>query len=273
MTLNMLTENLPCYQFDGWYGPISTKTNLKHGFFTTVGGVSSGLYESLNCSYGSEDIIFCIEENRRRVAAGLGFTKNQLFGLKQCHSNTAMLLSANSSFLTDNRPKADAYVSTQKNAALAILTADCIPVLFADRDNSVVGAAHAGWRGATGGILNSTIKMMCENGAHLNSIETVVGPAIAKSNYQVGDDCRETVLNRHPGANHFFLPDRIEARKYYFDLPAFAVWQLRRIGLKHIVNLAIDTYDIKNRLFSHRRATHEQLADTGRQISIIGLID
>ena len=273
MTLTMLTKSLPCYQFNGWCSPISTNTKLKHGFFTTVGGVSTGVYESLNCGYGSEDLQCCIEENRRRVAAGLGFAKNQLFGLKQCHSKTAILLSDDSCHLPKNRPNADAYISTQKNAALAILTADCIPVLFADRNNGVVGAAHAGWRGTTSGILNSTVRMMCENGASLNSIETVIGPAIAKLNYQVSDDCRETVLDQHPGAKIFFTPDRTKARKYHFDLPAFAIWQLRRIGLQQIVDLAIDTYDVKNNLFSHRRATHKRLADTGRQIAVIGLLE
>jgi YfiH family protein len=182
-------------------------------------------------------------------------------------------LSDSSSAAPDKRPDADAYVSTRENAALAILTADCVPVLLADRHKAVIGAAHAGWRGATGGILAATINMMCEKGASLARIEAVIGPAIAKASYQVGDDCRDTVLAAHPHASQFFSPDPAHAQKYYFDLPAFASWQLCRIGINQVVDLAVDTYNSANRLFSHRRATHAKLPDTGRQIAVIGLAD
>ena len=154
---------------------------------------------------------------------------------------------------------------------MAILTADCVPVLLADRDHGVIGAAHAGWRGANDGILESTITMMCNNGARLSSIEAVIGPAIAKSSYQVGDDCRNAVTTAHSDASQFFTVDPNSAEKYLFDLPAFATWKMGRIGLTEITDLAIDTYDSSNNLFSHRRATHARLPETGRQISIIGL--
>lgn len=273
MRVTMLTDSLPCHQYDGWCQPPPTKYTMRHGFFTADGGVSSGLYQSLNCGYGSADDTGNIDENRRRVAVALGFAPDRLFGLKQCHSATAISLSDSSSAAPDKRPDADAYVSTRKNAALAILTADCVPVLFADRHRSVIGAAHAGWRGATGGILAATVNMMCDKGASLAGIEAVIGPAIAKASYQVGDDCRDAVLAAHPHASQFFHPDPAHAQKYYFDLPAFASWQLGRIGIAHVVDLAIDTYNSANRLFSHRRATHAQLPDTGRQIAVIGLAD
>ena len=170
-----------------------------------------------------------------------------------------------------SRPEADAYVTKRLDVAVAILTADCVPVLFADRDNGVIGAAHAGWRGANGGILESTVNMMCANGATLASIEAVIGPAIAKSSYQVGDDCRDAVVTAHPDAVQFFTVDPKALEKYFFDLPAFTAWQLSRIGLTDYVDLAIDTYDNASNLFSHRRATHAQLPDTGRQIAVIGL--
>ena len=271
MTLTMLSSSLSCYQHDSWCRPSPDKATLKHGFFTACGGISRGIYDSLNCGYGSDDDPACIEENRRRVAVGLGFAPDKLFGLRQYHSTTAILLSDAARSIPDQRPDADAFVTVRCDAALTILTADCVPVLFADRNHSVIGAAHAGWRGANGGILESTVKMMCENGAALSNIEAVIGPAITKSNYQVSDDCRHAITTAHPDACQFFNSDPNAKEKYLFDLPAFTAWKIRRIGLVEITDLAIDTYDNSNNLFSHRRATHAQLPDTGRQIAVIGL--
>ena len=271
MTLTMLPLSLPCHQYNGWRRLSSGTATLKHGFFTASGGISRGAYDSLNCGYGSDDDPVCVDENRRRVAAGLGFAPDKLFGLKQYHSATAILLSSEAHSARDQRPDADAFVTTRRDVALAILTADCVPVLFADRNHGVIGAAHAGWRGANGGILESTITMMCDNGAALSSIEAVIGPAIAKSSYQVGDDCRNVVTTAHPDASQFFTLDPKDAEKHLFDLPAFTAWKISRIGLTNITDLAIDTYDSANNLFSHRRATHAQLPDTGRQVAVIGL--
>ena len=271
MSLTLLTPSLPCHQHDGWRHLSPSKAALKHGFFTASGGTSRGIYDSLNCGYGSDDDPACIVENRRIVAGSLGFAPDKLFGLKQHHSAVAVLLSDLANSTDDQRPDADAFVTTRRDVALAILTADCVPVLFADRDNAVIGAAHAGWRGANGGILESTIAMMCDNGAKLSHIEAVIGPAIAKSSYQVGDDCRNAVMTKHPKASQFFTIDPNAAEKYLFDLPAFTAWQISRIGLTQITDLAIDTYDIANNLFSHRRATHTQSPDTGRQITVIGM--
>ncbi len=271
MPLTMLTPSLPCHQHDGWCSPSSANTSLKHGFFTARGGISRGVYDSLNCGYGSYDDPACIYENRRRVAAGLGFDPDKLFGLKQCHSATAVLLSDEPYSAHDLQPDADAYVTKRLDVALAILSADCVPVLFADRNHGVVGAAHAGWRGANSGILESTVKMMCDNGAALSSIEAVIGPAIARSSYQVGDDCRDAVMIAHPDAGQFFYIDPNAPQNYLFDLPAFTAWLISRIGLTEITDLGIDTYKNSNNLFSYRRATHAQLPDTGRQIAVIGL--
>jgi YfiH family protein len=269
MTLNVLTTGPHCHQHDGWCTAAPKTAPIQHGFFTACGGVSSGLYESLNCGYGSADTPASITENRRRVAVGLGFAPDRLFGLRQYHSATTILLSDHSQ--ADHRPDADAYVSTKIGAAIAILTADCVPVLFADRSKRVIGAAHAGWRGAMGGILDSTVTTMCDAGASLSQIEAVIGPAIAKQSYQVGDDCRDAIIAVNADAAGFFDADPAHPRKYYFDLPAFVAWRLQRIGLKNIADLAIDTYEPANNLFSHRRATHAKLPDTGRQIAVIGL--
>ncbi len=271
MTLTMLTPSLPCHQYDGWCRLPSANTTLKHGFFTASGGISRGVYESLNCGYGSNDDPACIYENRRRVAAGLGFETDRLFGLKQIHSAKAVFLSDGTCSARDLRPNADAFVTKRLDVALAILTADCVPVLFADRNHGVVGAAHAGWRGANSGILESTVKMMCDNGATLSNIEAVIGPAIAKSSYQVGDDCRDAIMILHPDAGQFFNINPKVPKNYLFDLPAFTAWLISRIGLTKITDLGIDTYKTSNNLFSYRRATHAQLPDTGRQIAVIGL--
>lgn len=271
MVYTFLNRSLPCYQYEEWCKTSPFKTSLSHGFFTSIGGISTGVYKSLNCGFGSADDPMCIEENRRRVAAGLGFSSDQLFGLAQNHSNVAVSLSDFQSSSNISRPNADAIVSIKQDAALAILTADCVPVLLADRENGVVGAAHAGWRGAMSGILNSAISKMCDNGAKLPRIEAVIGPAIAKDSYQVGNDCRQEIIAHHPKASRFFLADPVFETKYYFDLPAFVSWQLRRIGLDTIVDLAIDTYDSGNNLFSHRRASHADLPETGRQIAVIGI--
>ena len=144
MTLTMLPSSLPCHQYDGWCHPSPGKATLKHGFFTASGGISRGVYDSLNCGYGSNDNRASIDENYRRVAAGLGFAPDKLFGLKQYHSATAILLSDAAHSARDQRPDADAYVTKRHDVALAILTADCVPVLFADRDHGVIGATKPG---------------------------------------------------------------------------------------------------------------------------------
>ena len=210
-----------------------------------------------------------IYENLKTVKSKINNDCKNIILLNQIHSNKFVFINKN--YKKKKKFKADAIITNQKKLPIGILTADCVPVLLADRDNGVIGAAHAGWRGANGGILESTVNMMCANGATLASIEAVIGPAIAKSSYQVGDDCRDAVVTAHADAMQFFTVDPKAPEKYLFDLPAFTAWQLGRIGLTDYVDLAIDTYDSANNLFSHRRATHAQLPDTGRQIAVIGL--
>ncbi len=270
MTYIILATGPHCHQHAPWCDNHSSAAQIRHGFFTAQGGVSKGSYKSLNCSFRTADTSEMVIENRRRVAAGLGFPENRLFGLQQYHSDKAILLSEHSHF--KHSPDADAYVSTQIGAAISILTADCVPVLFADRANGVIGAAHAGWRGAMEGVLESTVNVMCEAGAVLSQIQPIMGPAIAKQSYQVSNDCRDTVLAMHSAAVVFFEPDPLYKQKYQFDLPAFVTWQLQRIGLQNIIDLALDTYKPINGLFSHRWATHKKLPGTGRQIGVIGLL-
>jgi polyphenol oxidase len=261
-----------CYQHAGWQDGAARKWHIRHGFFTANGGVSTGLYQSLNCGFGSNDDPALIAENRRRVANRLGFRPDQMFGLRQTHSVNVVKIDLTSGASIDARADADALITSNSGYALAILTADCVPVLFAAPEMGVIGAAHAGWRGAVDGVLEATIAMMAKQGVTPDQIEAVIGPAIQQANYQVGDDLRHAVLTAHDDADGFFDPDQDMNGKYRFDLPGFVQSRLRNAGLVNVTNLDIDTYGESSGLFSHRHATHAALPDSGRQISVIGLV-
>lgn len=261
-----------CYQHAGWQDSAARKWNIRHGFFTANGGVSTGFYQSLNCGFGSNDDPALIAENRRRVANSLGFQPDQMFGLRQTHSARVVTIDSTSDASIDARADADALITNNSGYALAILTADCVPVLFAAPEMGVIGAAHAGWRGAVDGVLEATIAMMAKQGITPDQIEAVIGPAIQQANYQVGDDLRHAVLAAHDDAEVFFDPDQDMDGKYRFDLPGFVQSRLRKAGLDKVTDLGIDTYGESSGLFSHRHATHAALPDSGRQISVIGLV-
>jgi YfiH family protein len=248
---------------------IATNSGLqiRHGFFTAKGGVSAGVYKSLNCGFGSQDDRVLITENRRRVAASLGFKTDRMFGLRQTHSPDCVFIDAGSTAVP---PVADALVTGTANHAISILTADCVPVLLAAPSAGLVGAAHAGWRGAVSGILAATVSMMIDKGAAYQQIEAVIGPAIQQKNYEVGEDLRSRVLYPYPDAEVLFVPH--EKGKYLFDLPGFVEMLLRAAGIHRVHNLNIDTYGESSGLFSHRQAMHAALPDSGRQISVIGIL-
>ena len=263
-------NTVPYFHHHQWQKTGGHGLQIRHGFFTARGGVSTGLYKSLNCGFGSKDDPLLIAENRKIVAVQLGFDANQIIGLRQVHSTTSVLIDANSEARTGKRIEADALVTRTANIGLAILTADCVPVLFASPSIGLVAAAHAGWRGAVEGVLESTIAMMVKQGAKPQQIEAVIGPAIQQASYQVGGDLRDYVLKYHSGAKIFFNND--VNSKYLFDLPSFVKWRLTLAGLRQIKKFNINTYGESSNLFSHRMATHTALPDTGRQISIIGLL-
>ena len=181
---------------------------IRHGFFTARGGVSAGVYKSLNCGFGSRDNHVLIKENRRRVATSLGFNPDRLFGLRQTHSANCVFINADSDAGTTARPMADALVTGTTGHAISILTADCVPVLLAAPSAELVGAAHAGWRGAISGILTATVAMMIDKGATYEHIEAVIGPAIQQKNYEVGEDLRSLVLNTQSDAEVLFIPHK-----------------------------------------------------------------
>lgn len=239
--------------------------NIRHGFFTRKGGCSSGIYASLNCGSGSDDTPENIKKNRRTILTELDPHAARLCGLYQIHSTIVHYLET--PWADDSPPRGDAIVTRRKNIALGILTADCAPVLFADPENGVIGAAHAGWKGARTGILENTVHMMCHKGAEVSSIIAVVGPCIARENYEVGPE----FVENFPEDQQYFTASYRQGH-YLFDLKAFSLSKLEKLSLGKIEILARDTYGDKDNFFSYRRTTHRGEKNYGRQISTIMLL-
>lgn len=237
---------------------------VRHAFFTREGGVSEGIFAGLNAGRGSADDPERVAENRRRIAARLGVEPARLLTLHQIHS--ADVITVTEPF--EGRPKADAMVTAEPGIALGILTADCAPVLFADREAGVIGAAHAGWRGAVGGVVEATVDAMAALGARAGRIAAVVGPTIAQASYEVGPEMREAVLAASPDACDLFVASAREGR-FMFDLPGYVARRLRAAGVGHVEDLALDTYADERRFFSWRRAVHRGEEDYGRLLAAV----
>lgn len=245
--------------------------HLAHGFFGRQGGVSTGLYASLNCGAGSQDDPASVAENRRLVMQSLGAPDMPLCSLNQIHS--AEVVCVNTPWEQSEKPSADAMVTSQPRLALGILTADCGPVLFADPKARVIGAAHAGWKGAVGGVLEHTMIAMEKLGAQREDMIAILGPCIAQTQYQVGVEFYHHLCGIQPENATFFIPDPASATHYRFDLAAYILHRLRASGLQQAQSLAMDTYSQEQAFFSYRRSTHRAEPDYGRQISVIMLDD
>jgi len=237
----------------------------RHGFFTRKGGASSGVFTGLNCGQGSSDISEVVRINRARVAKAMQLEPENLVSVHQVHSATVVEVSGPMA----ERPKADAMVSATPGVALAILTADCQPVLFGDAKAGVVGAAHAGWRGAVDGVLEATIEAMQALGAHAEDIHAVIGPSISQANYEVGPEFLDSFLEQDGHNARFFING--EGGRYLFDLPGYGLHRLRLAGVGQAEWTRHCTYADNTRFFSYRRATHSGEADYGRLISVIRL--
>lgn len=238
---------------------------VAHGFFGRRGGASSGIFEGLNCGGGSSDQAEIVVMNRDRVADAMGVSPERLITVHQVHSATAVTLHDR----PVDRPRADAIVTNTPGLALAILTADCQPVLFADRKAGVIGAAHAGWRGALDGVLEATIAQMLAAGAQLGDIHAVIGPTISQRAYEVGQEFLERFLDEDPDSARFFING--ENGRYLFDLPGYGLMRLRGAGIGSAEWTRHCTYSEEARFYSYRRATHRGEADYGRLISVIRL--
>jgi len=238
---------------------------LRHGFFTRKGGASSGVFRGLNCGQGSSDQSEIVTINRARVAEAMEVAPENLITLHQVHSGKAVVVDGPMAA----RPEADAMVTATPGVALAILTADCQPVLFADADSEVIGAAHAGWRGALDGVLEATIDAMEAIGAKRSAIRAVIGPAISQGAYEVGPGFLDDFMAEDPENQRFFANG--EGDRYMFDLPAYGLQRLRQAGVDKAEWTRHCTYSNPDRFFSYRRATHAGEADYGRLISAIRL--
>lgn len=238
---------------------------VTHGFFGRAGGASSGVFEGLNCGHGSSDQTEIVKTNRARVAGAMGASQAELMGVTQIHSaEVAVFREA-----APDRPRADALVTDKPGLVLSILTADCAPVLLAEPEAGVVGAAHAGWKGALGGILEATLDAMERLGARRERIVAAVGPTISQQAYEVGPEFLDAFMAEEERALRFFAGG--EGDRMQFDLPGFVLWRLREAGIADAEWTRHCTYADPERFFSYRRATHRREADYGRLISAIRL--
>ena len=242
---------------------------LRHAFFTRRGGVSGGVYDSLNGGTGSNDDAAAIAANRARMAATLGVAPDRFLTAYQIHSPSVVV--AEAPWPADQRPRADAIVTRTKGLAVGISTADCGPVLFADATAGVVGAAHAGWRGALAGVTDSTIAAMEQLGAERTRIVAALGPMIRQPNYEVGEELigQFRAVDR---ANDRFFRASPKAGHAMFDLAGYVLARLVAAGLTTVEDVGLCTYADPARFFSYRRGTHQGATDYGRHINSIALI-
>lgn len=239
---------------------------VRHGFFTRKGGASSGLFSGLNCGRGSSDQRDIVAINRARVAAALGVAPHRLATVNQTHSARVVTLAGNDDPDALAVTEADALVSTAPGTAIAVLTADCQPILLADPGAGVIAAAHAGWKGALDGIIEQTVTAMRAAGAR--DIRAVIGPCISQRAYEVGEDFMDRFLMEDENHARFFAGG--PNGKPMFDLPGFGLSRLRDLGVE-AEWIGHCTYSDPDRFFSYRRATHEGAADYGRLITAITL--
>ncbi len=239
---------------------------IHHGFLGRKGGVSTGLYHGLNVGLGSDDDRGTIIANRKMAADSI-IADAVLHSVHQIHSNIAVI--ADDTTLSDNRPQADALVTNQPNILLGILTADCVPILFADASAGVIGAAHAGWKGAITGVSDSTIEKMERLGAKRDTISCAIGPCIAQKSYEVDAAFFERFMDDDSANEHFFKAGK--TGHYQFDIEAYVASRLAKAGITNIACLGQDTYSQEDTFYSYRRSCHKGEEGYGRQISIIGM--
>ncbi|WP_010137970.1 peptidoglycan editing factor PgeF [Oceanicola sp. S124] len=238
---------------------------LRHGFFTRRGGASSGIFSGLNCGTGSSDQAEIVAINRARVAAAMEAAPEALAAVRQVHSARAVAIDTPQS----PAPEADGMATATPGVVLSVLTADCQPVLFADTEGGVIGAAHAGWRGARDGVLEATIDCMVGLGAARDRIRAVIGPTISQQAYEVGPEFFDDFMDDDPGNARFFANG--EGDRLQFDLPSYGLHRLRSAGIAEAQWIRHCTYSDPERFFSYRRTTHAGEVDYGRLISTIRL--
>ena len=242
--------------------------DVRHGFFTREGGHSTGDYAGLNCIFGTGDDPDLVRRNRGHVATALGLTGDRLVTPYQHHS--ADVIDVREVWTRENAPKADGLVTAEAGIAIGITTADCAPVLFADEAAGVIGAAHAGWRGAIGGVTDEIVRQMERLGATRQTISAAIGPTISGRNYEVGPEFHEQFIAADAGNARFFVPSEKQGH-FMFDLPAYLEQRLETAGVGKIERTGQCTYDDDQRFYSYRRATHRGEKTYGGMIAAITL--
>jgi polyphenol oxidase len=247
--------------------PVLRSPGLRHAFFTRNGGASEGIYASLNGGVGSRDAPNAVRRNRARMAESLGVAPERLLVPFQIHS--AEVATVGEPWTAEARPRCDGIVTATRGLALGVTGADCGMILFADAEAGVIGAAHAGWKGALNGVLEATIEAMLALGARLGRMSAALGPCIAQPSYEVGPEF-VAAFATDPGSARFFAPS-VRERHAMFDLHGYIVERARRAGLTNFEDSGLDTYADEARFFSYRRATHRNEADYGRLVAAIVL--
>ena len=245
---------------------LSKISNLKHGFFNSNGGISKNIYRSLNCGPGSKDKLSNVKKNLEIVKKRIKKSAKDIFLLNQIHSNKFIYI--DEKYQYKSKPKVDAVITNQKNLPIAILTADCAPVLICDHQTKMIAAVHAGWKGAYKGIIDRVIRFMIKKGSKPQNITAVIGPSISIDNYEVQSDFKNKFLKKDSRNKIFF---REKNKRLYFDLSNYVKSILLKNKIKNIEKIKIDTFDLKNKFFSARRALSLKHNDYGRNISIIML--
>ena len=245
---------------------LSKISNLKHGFFNSNGGISKNIYRSLNCGPGSKDKLNNVKKNLEVVRKRIKKSSRDIFLLNQIHSNKFIYI--DEKYQYKSKPKVDAVITNQKNLPIAILTADCAPVLICDHQTKMIAAVHAGWKGAYKGIIDRVIRFMIKKGSKPQNITAVIGPSISIDNYEVQSDFKNKFLKKDSRNKIFF---REKNKRLYFDLSNYVKSILLKNKIKNIEKIKIDTFDLKNKFFSARRALSLKHNDYGRNISIIML--
>jgi YfiH family protein len=249
---------------------LKTEAGIRHAFFTREGGVSSGLYASLNGGVGSNDNADHVRENRARMAAALGVAPQNFLTAYQIHSPD--VVTADKPWSHEDRPRVDAIVTRTPGLAIGVSTADCGPVLFSDAHARVIGAAHAGWRGAFTGVIEATLSAMEKLGAERNRIRVVLGPLIRQASYEVGPEFVARFAEADTANARFFAPSERSGHAW-FDLPGYIAHRVERAGIRQFEDLGLCTYSDPERFYSYRRTTQQAEPDYGRHINAIALAD
>ena len=247
---------------------LNESTNIKHCFFSRIGGVSENIYSSLNCGLGSNDNKKNVLNNLSIISRKIGIDKNNLFTMNQTHSNKVVIINKNNQ--DTKRVNADALITNVKNIAISVLTADCVPILIYDKTNQVVACIHAGWKGAINGIVENTFNQMIKINNN-NNFHVAIGPCIGLENYEVGKEFYDKFINENKTNDKFFFLSR--GNKFFFDLRKYVHFKISKFDVKYVENIDLDTYADKENFFSFRRSRKLEEKDYGRCISTIGLID